>query len=218
MSAKSPSMPQSSFSILSMSDSGTSPMTMILPMSLKSNRAACRRKGYPNSEDISMTLACFVCFVHFVMACRADLAAAFASSPSPGNAKFASSTRRTGILPLLLVLLTKFSIFICFAWTTTSSTPFAASPAPLNVSPAKMLPVGASTARKSSIARVAHFRDFCRCRSSAVIKGLPSISASRISTEMMSMFLSLSLHLLSASSLRNDFPTFLDPKTKVSNP
>ena len=98
-------MPQSSFSILSMSDSGTSPRTMTLPMPLRPNPAACRRKGYPNSEEMRTTLDRMSCFVDFVIAAKADLASSLSllSCPfvSPGSARFASSTTIAGCWDVL---------------------------------------------------------------------------------------------------------------------
>eukprot|EP00438_Fugacium_kawagutii_P035209 Skav204743 [mRNA] locus=scaffold1854:246672:247120:- [translate_table: standard] len=71
------------------------------------------------------------------------------------------------------------------------------------------------TAPKISNERRAHPRDFRCCKLSAVIRSLPIMSASRMSTERMFAFV---LHVAIAFSLSNVLPKFLPPSTRQSLP
>ena len=71
------------------------------------------------------------------------------------------------------------------------------------------------TAPNISNERRAHPRDFRRCKLSAVIRSLPSMSASRMLTERM---FTAALHLAIAFSLSSVLPKFLPPSTRQSLP
>ena len=91
---------------------GISFATMMFSMSLKFMLAFWRRYGYANSELISTTLAWLCCFVSMVMKHKPERHCSNAfracASSSPGNARFASSTRMHVAFPVYLSIHTMF--------------------------------------------------------------------------------------------------------------